>query len=125
MIAEYLKQRNIAAACYVIGMGAAIALKVSGHRALTEWLVWPIFAALVAACWFYLKAKKRSGGWLLLLPLNIIALVIYWSMEDCSEKPDNVACAACGTANFPGDQVCRLCKSTMPAPVTAGYPIET
>ncbi|NYS35127.1 hypothetical protein HZZ02_15705, partial [Streptococcus danieliae] len=94
MIAEYLKQRNIAAACYVIGMGAAIALNASGQRALTEWLVWPVFAALVAACWFYLKAKKRSGGWLLLLPLNVVALIIYWWMEDCSEKPENVACAA-------------------------------
>lgn len=116
VIIEYLKRRNIAAVCYVIGMAAAIALKASGHSALNEWLMWPIFAALVAACWFYLKAKKRSGGWLLLLPLNVIAFIIYWWMEDCSEKLENVACAACGAANFPDNQVCRLCKSMMPAP---------
>ena len=120
MIAEYLKQRNTAAVSYVIGMGTVIALNASGRQALTEWLVWPIFAALVAACWFYLKAKKCSSGWLLLLPLNVIALVIYWWMEDCSAKAENVACAACGAANFSDDQVCRLCKSTMPAPAAAG-----
>lgn len=77
MIVKYVKRRNVAAACYVIVLGAAIALNAADRPALTEWVLWPQLASLVAACWFYLKAKKRSGGWLLLLPLNVPARVIY------------------------------------------------
>jgi len=113
MIPEHLRKRNIAATIYLGGMVAAACLNYKGKHAFAESLVFPIFVSFVAACWYYLKAKKRSGGWLLLLPLSLIALLIYWNMDDCSEDPENIPCSKCGAANFPNDLSCRLCKSSM------------
>lgn len=118
MIDIYLKKRNIAAGCYVVGMAAIIAANAADEQHLATWFLWPTVAALVAACWFYLKAKKRSGGWMLLLiPLPGLAPFVYWWMDDCSAERENIACVVCGAANFPEDKLCRFCKSPMPTPV--------
>jgi hypothetical protein len=99
-------------------MAAIIAANASGKQELTEWVALPTGAALFADCWFYLKAKKRSGGWMLLLiPLPGLAPFVYWWMDDCSAERENIACAVCGAANFPEDKLCRLCKSPIPTPV--------
>lgn len=113
MIPEYLQRRNIAATVYLGCMAAVVWLNSEGKHEAAEWLVFPIFVSMIAACWFYLKAKNRSGGWLLLLPLSLIAFLIYWCMDDCSEDPENIPCAKCGAANFPNDLSCRICKSSM------------
>ncbi len=99
MIQSYLKKRNLAALVYSAGIGLIIwHNKVIGKS--DDWrsnvLLFATAGALIAACWFYLKAKKRTAGWLLLLPANVIALVVYWALEDHSERPDNVPCPKCG-----------------------------
>lgn len=113
MIIAHLKKRNVAAVIYVGCMVASVWLSRQGRPDAADIFIFPAFLSLVAACWFYLKAKNRSGGWLLLLPLNLVALIIYWCMDDCSAEPDNIPCPKCGTANFPADSNCRLCKAQM------------
>ncbi len=113
MISEYLEKRTIAASIYVISVGVCMWLKHIGEETYIDLLLVPGGLALIAACWFYLKAKNRSGAWLLLLPLNVIALLIFWSMEDCSNEEENILCPKCTAANFPNDSHCRLCKAPL------------
>jgi|GEM_PF-6175892 len=117
MIPSYLKKRNIAVTIYLAGMCAIIyrtkvqELSESGIYFYTLLFIVP--ASLIVACWFYLKAKKRSSGWLILFPMNILAFIIYALLEDRSNLPDNIPCPACGAANFPVDTNCRLCKTEL------------
>lgn len=122
MIQSYLKKRNLAALVYGVGIVLTIwHNKVLGQN--DDWmsnvLLFATAGAFIAACWFYLKAKKRTGAWLLLLPANFIALLVYWALEDHSERPDNIPCPKCGAANIATDTNCRLCHSVLAVPSTS------
>ena len=120
MIQSYLKKRNIAAAAYLLGMAATYVHLHVLHNDNDNWisrcLMVAVVTALAAACWFYLKAKKRDSLWLLLLPSSGIAVLIYWFLNDCSDDAETPACASCGAMNFATDTHCRMCE----APLSAG-----
>ncbi|BBB59941.1 hypothetical protein UNDKW_1668 [Undibacterium sp. KW1] len=117
MIPSYIKKRNLAVTIYLTGMCTVIyrshVLGPAKSDIYSGILALVLYGVLIAACWFYLKAKKRSGAWLILIPLNIVAFIIYALMEDRSNLSDNIPCTACGAANFPVDTHCRLCKTEL------------
>ena len=117
MIQEQLRKRNIAAGAYLVGMGVLMYRhnlpEYQQHDPVAHVLMYPLALAYIAACWFYLKAKGRSGAWLLLMPLSLIALLVYWGMDDCSEEEENIPCPKCTSANFPDAVTCRLCKTPL------------
>jgi len=118
---SYLKRRNIAAGIAIAIMAFFILRRIAGGNAEDPWyinlLMFLYLLCYIAACWFYLKSKQRSGGWLLLIPTNIVGLIIYMCLEDRSAKPDNIPCPACQTANFPDDATCRFCKTPLFNPI--------
>ena len=112
MHAKYIKKRNIAVAVYlaglvIVGMGTKV-FGMDQDSVVCNLLALITGGSLIAACWFYLKAKNRSE----LLPLSIIAFFIYWMLEDHSNLPAEVSCPKCGKGNFPSDKKCRLCAAT-------------
>ena len=122
MIDIYRKYRNASAIGYVVSMVCAIwrrpLLHVFEGSGVSILMAYITLGLLVATCWFWLKAKKRSGLWLMLLPANLIALLVYALLEDRSEEPDLIRCAKCTTANFPEDSHCRFCKEPLVGPVS-------
>ena len=38
--------------------------------------------AFICACWFHIKAKGRSGWWILVLALNLLGIVILALLKD-------------------------------------------
>ena len=64
MIPEYLQKRNVAVVIYLGCIAAAMWLGYSGSDA-GPLLGLPAGVSLIAACWFYLRAKNRSVAWLL------------------------------------------------------------
>lgn len=124
MIRAHLKKRNIAVLVYLAGMVAIVVRsKVLGFTE-DDWLsivlLFGTAGALIAACAFYLQAKKRTRGWLLLLPLNGLALLVYWLLADHSNQPEEARCPSCGAANFPSDETCRLCHASLHAATQGG-----
>lgn len=117
MIDQYLEKRNHAVIGYVMVTGVALWRSFSGIRGGSDFLqtllVLGSFALFAAACWCYLRAKNRSGVWLLLLPLSLIAVLIYWKLEDRSADEADVACPACKAPNFPDQAICRVCKTSL------------
>lgn len=118
----YLKRRNQTAGLAIALMIFFVVWRALGKDVEDHWyislLMFVYLACYVAACWFYLKSKQRSSGWLLLVPTNVLGLIVYICLEDRSEKPDNVPCPACQAANFPDDANCRLCKTSLANPIS-------
>ena len=99
VIQSELKKRNIAVIVYLVGIASIIVRNKVFGVTEDDWLsnifMFSTAGALIAACWFYLKAKRRTGAWLLLLPLHGIALIIFWMLKDCSVRPEDPPLPKC------------------------------
>lgn len=118
MIQKELRRRSVAAFAYVITLAAAglIRTKVTNYAwgdAASQVLGVIAFGELLLACWFYLRAKRRGAEWLLIIPLNVFALLIYCLLRDHSSEPEDVKCGACGGVNHPQWRTCRLCAEPL------------
>jgi hypothetical protein len=122
MIGQYLEKRNhavVACAC----VSAVVLWRAYGRGAadfLQVLLGLGAIVLMIAACWYYLLAKQRHAVWLLLVPLNVVAFLVYRALEDRSQDEVDVACPVCKAPNFPDHAICRVCKS----PLNGATPIE-
>jgi len=83
MIQAYKKKTGTAGAVCLVAIIAAVVITsaVDPKQAGLANVVVPLLSlvagiAFVLACWFHIKAKGRSGWWMLVLPLNLLGLVI-------------------------------------------------
>lgn len=93
MIKSELNKRDISALLYISGMAVLIfratVMKIMDGE-LTELIAVVTMLALIASCSFYLRSKRRSAAWLLLIfPLNVLAGIVYYLLEDHSELKDD------------------------------------
>jgi len=89
MIPAYKKRTTIAGVAFLAAyIAATIAASAANPRDPGLGIkVAPLLAmvggiALLCAVWFYIKAKGRSGWWILLLALNLLGLVILAFLPD-------------------------------------------
>ena len=118
VIQKELRRRNVAVLAYAVTLLAAglIRTKVTNYAwgdTASQVLGVVAFGEVLLACWFYLRAKRRGAEWLLLIPLNVWALLIYWLLKDYSTEPEDIKCAGCGAANHPNSSTCRLCADPL------------
>lgn len=121
LVKTYRQRRKVAAIVAVVLMALMIEERWrNGDANGSSWhvntAVFLYLISYVTACFYHLKSRQRSAGWLFLLPTGLVALIVYACLEDRSNKVDNVLCSVCQAANFPDDTLCRLCK----APLEAG-----
>lgn len=112
MVKSELKRRNTAVWIYLISLALLYFTKKGSSMAVPLALV--AFLSFMAASAFYLRAKERSLWWLLLTPGNLIAIFVYYCLEDLSSHEGAKECPSCTAANLPGALQCRLCKRVLP-----------
>jgi len=81
MIASYKRKAGAAAVVFVVSIVTSIALTPTGGNVWENAPLGPILGviwvvAFYLAFWWYLKAKGRSGTWMLMLLLNLLGLVV-------------------------------------------------
>lgn len=90
MIAAYKKKSNFAALAFVCGITALFIVQQLSFDdrvpALGSVLAWVSGTALICSCWFYLKAKGRSGWWMLLLIIMIFGLIGFALLKDLAKE---------------------------------------
>lgn len=96
MIPAYKKKTNSAGAvCLVTMIGAAVWVTLSDPKQVGLGSVAVPLLSLVAgiaficACWFHIKAKGRSGWWILVLVFNLLGLVILALLRDRANWDEN------------------------------------
>jgi len=89
MIAEYKKKTSVAGTvCLVAIIGAAVlAILIDPKQPGLGSIAVPLLSliagiAFIYACWCHIKAKGRSGWWILVLVLNILGIVILALLKD-------------------------------------------
>ncbi len=89
MIAAYKKKAKSAALIFVIGIAVLIVVQRPNSGSLVTALLnlcaWVSLVAFICSCWFYLKAKGRSGWWTLLLSFTIVGLICFALMKDLAK----------------------------------------
>jgi len=93
MLASYTRKSNIAAAVFIACIVGDVVLISSGHRELWDN---DVFAAVLGltfvtsylyAVWAYVKAKGRSGAWVLLgVFLSVIGLTALLLLKDLHKE---------------------------------------
>ena len=90
MIKAEAKRRNVAGAVYVAAMAAAIyraaILHSTNDDGFGHLLVAIILISAFATSIFFLRAKRRSAGWLILTPATVFAWIVYACLEDHSDR---------------------------------------
>lgn len=91
MIPRYRRYGNVAAAVFLSGIASTLAIP-SFHempRLLIALMSVVLPASFLLAFWFYLKAKARSGWWMLLVALNLFGLAGLLLLKDhAKDAPD-------------------------------------
>lgn len=95
MIPEYKRKSNIAAGVCLAGFVGTFASAYLGAASApnpTTAVVLPVFllvagTSFIAACWYYIKAKARSGWWILVLLLQLIGLIVIAALKDYAKDP--------------------------------------
>ena len=89
MIQAYKKRTSAAGAVCLVAIIAAVVIAsvIDPKQPGLANVVVPLLSlaagiAFVLACWFHIKAKGRSGWWMLVLPLNLLGLVILALLKD-------------------------------------------
>ena len=88
-----LKSRTAAYTCaaLIFCIGAALMLPGEAEDSLLAFAIAILglaaFAALLAFCWFFLKARGRSPVWMLLLIFNVFGLLIMLCLSDLTRPP--------------------------------------
>ena len=89
MIAGYKKRGNAAAVIFVIGIAVLIIVEKPNSGSLVTALLtlcgWASLIAFTCSCWFYLKAKGRSGWWMLMLSFTIVGVICFALMKDLAK----------------------------------------
>jgi cytochrome bd-type quinol oxidase subunit 2 len=97
MIASYKRKAGIATVVFVIGMAGGIALTRNGGNVWESAPLGPLFGityvvAFFLAFWWYIKAKGRSGAWILMLLLNLLGMIVILLLKDhCENGQEPVA----------------------------------
>lgn len=98
MLASYKRKSNIAATAFLVGIVGDVALISTGHKELWNntmfatvfGITWA--ASYFYALWAYVKAKGRSGAWVLMAFLNVIGLIVLLLLKDLhKDRPGGVA----------------------------------
>ena len=93
MILAYKKKANTAAliwlisipiGIFVIFISAVIVNPQTQHSIDLGMALVGLFSgiAFVCSCWFYIKAKGRSGWWILMLVFSIVGLIVLALLKD-------------------------------------------
>jgi uncharacterized membrane protein HdeD (DUF308 family) len=120
MIAEY-KRKSGRAAYVCLGVLAVATLagmfgyqpNTRGAELLGAVLGCVLGISFVYAAWFYIKAKGRSGWWILLLLLNLVGIVILALLKRIGLRK-NLSLALC-TEQSSVDDTIHLWHSQTPA----------
>jgi RsiW-degrading membrane proteinase PrsW (M82 family) len=97
MIAAYKRNSGIATVVFVASLAGAIALTPDGKNIWDNAPLGPVLGitytvALFLAFWWYIKAKGRSGAWILMLFLSLVGMAVIFLLEDrCKNGQEPVA----------------------------------
>lgn len=91
MIASYKRKAGVAAVVFVISVASGIALTPNGGNIWDSAPLGPLFGitylmAFFLAFWWYIKAKGRSGTWILMLLLNLLGMIVILLLKDHCEN---------------------------------------
>lgn len=96
MIQAYKKKTSVAGTVCLVAIIAAFILAsiVDPKQSQVVSLVLPVLSlvagiAFIAACWFHIKAKGRSGWWILVLVFNLLGLLILMLLKDRAPSSEN------------------------------------
>ncbi len=100
MIPAYRKKSNSAAAVVLATVVALLAFALFGDetqqapQSVGMQMVGPLIGitiglAFAISCWYYIKAKGRSGWWILVMVFNIVGLIILALLKDHAKGPAN------------------------------------
>jgi threonine/homoserine/homoserine lactone efflux protein len=98
MIASYKRKSNIAAAIFVVSIGAGIVLSSNSHQNLWDMgVIGPALGITWTVSYFYalmslIKAKGRSDAWILMAFLSLLGLIVLLCLKD-QRKEDTTAAA--------------------------------
>jgi hypothetical protein len=88
-----LKSRTAAYSCaaLIFCLGAAIMLTGEAEDSVLGLAITILglaaFIALLAFCWFFLKARGRSPAWMYLLVFNVLGLLVMLCLSDLTKPP--------------------------------------
>jgi hypothetical protein len=92
MIKVETRRRNVAALVYLAAMAVAIyraaILHSTNNDGLGHLLVAIILISAFATSVFFLRAKSRSAGWLVLAPATVFAWIAYACLDDHSDRAE-------------------------------------
>jgi RsiW-degrading membrane proteinase PrsW (M82 family) len=91
MIAAYKRNSGIATIVFVASLAGGIALTPSGKNMWDNAPLGPLFGityvvTFFLAFWWYIKAKGRSGAWILMLFLNLLGMLVILLLKDRCEN---------------------------------------
>src|SRR5438552_10797674 len=96
MIQAYKKKTSVAGTVCVVAiiLAVIIASIFDPKQSQLVSLVLPLLSliagvAFIAVCWFHIKARGRSGWWILVLVFNLLGLLILMLLKDRATGSEN------------------------------------